>query len=973
MSDAVRWARVKRLFDEALERPPQNRAAFLHDACGGDAELEADVASLLDAHARAGAFAEAPAALALDGVLDGDPATRDARALKPGDRIGPYEIVEFVAAGGMGEVYRAFDAALARDAAIKVISSTLAASGNEARFEREARALAALNHPNIASIYSIEDAVSGDGTRRRAIAMELVDGETLADRIARAAGPAVAAPGSAARYRRGRSAARLSLDEVLGIVRQLVDALDAAHEKGIVHRDLKPTNIKITPEGTVKVLDLGLAKMETTASVADSAAGFVAGVAPMAAGIVSTMAPLGTLAYMSPEQLGGGPIDKRTDIWAFGCVLYEMLTGRAPFGRDSSPATVTSILDAEPDWTVLPAAVPPSIRALLGQCLQKKLARRLRDIGDARFLIDQAAAATSPAPLRQAQPGRERLAWLIALLALAAVVWTAFIERGSSGTVAREMRLQIPTPPGFFATSFAISPDGEHVAYSANVDGQMRLWLRPLASESAHVLAGTEEAVWPFWSPDSRAIGFFTLQGLQLKRVDLATGLVRTIVSAPDPRGGSWNTDGTILFSLSAGPLYRVHADGGQTVEVTQLREGQANHRWPHFLPDGRRFLFTATGTAGGSGVFLGTLGSPDVQRLSDATSAAGFLPSDLVMFARHGSLWAQRLDMERRALVEEPTLVAARVVGTSAITGSIAAASSLSGRIAYRAAAEARQLAWIDRSGRQISTLGDVDLSLPEDHRLSRDGRTVVLQRTVDGNTDLWLIDSERGVSRRVTYDPGIEYEAALSADGSQAAYASDQTGQNDVYRVSLGGESGPVPLISSAGQENVYDWSRDGRFLLYGNQGPNDLWILPLAGGRRPFAILQTPFNERYARFSPDGRWVTYQSDESGRFEIYVRPFPGPGSAWRVSPAGGTNPEWRGDGRELFYVSADNRLMAVPLDGGSVAAGAPVALFTLPQVSLRCPYAASPDGQRFLINRIVSDPAPITVLFNWSPAQRQ
>jgi Tol biopolymer transport system component/tRNA A-37 threonylcarbamoyl transferase component Bud32 len=953
MTDPARWSRVKGVFDAALEREPHDRAAYILQTCGDDAVLKADVESLLSAHQEAGNFAEQPAILALSDAIGGGAGIAVNRAFEPGDRIGSYEIVSFLAAGGMGEVYRALDPALGREVAVKVISPLIAGDAERlARFEREGRVLAALNHPNIASIYAVEEGRAGDGSPRRAIVMELVDGETLAERIPRAG---------------------MAVNEALVITRQLIDALDAAHGRSIVHRDLKPANVKITSEGTIKVLDFGLAKrrvVEHERTASDDHGGELS----LASNASADNAVFGTVAYMSPEQMRGEPTDKRTDIWSFGCVLFEMLSGRPPFRRDTAPETMASILEREPDWEVLPAATPAVVRTLLRHCLQKDRGRRLRDIADARFLVDQATASPTESVVAGPTRWRERAAWatVVVLMAAALVATNMFFDRGTPGGAAPEMRLQIPTPAASDLNSLAISPNGETIVFEAIVDGRMSLWLRPLASETARPLAGTEDALDPFWSPDGRSIGFFTFIG-DLKRIDLESQVVRTLEKAADAKGGTWGLDGTILFEGGTGPLLRASADSGGRTEATRLLPGQTNHRWPHFLPDGRRFLFTATGASHANGLYLGTLGTMTSERLSDVVSAATFVPPHYVMFARHGALWAQQIDVERATLVDDSMLVAPRVLVHPVQSGGVALSASPSSRVAYRAGADRRQLTWLDRSGAQIATLGETDSTQAGDLRMSPDGTTVALRRTVDGNSDLWLMDTVRGVPRRLTFDPGIDFQLVFSPDGRRVAYLSDQQGQlNDIYGIAVDGVGDKQLLIATPAQENVYDWSPDGHLLLYGIQDSSDLWILPLTGNRKPYPIVQSPFAELNGRFSPDGRWIAYQSDESGRSEVYVQRLGPEGRKLRISPAGGSNPEWSGTGTELFYLSADTRLMSVPLDLNTLTltTGVPAALFSMPvPFHRRAPYAVTPDGHRFLVNRIISDPEPLTVLFNWKP----
>ena len=880
-------------------------------------------------------------------------------AIGPGSRIGPYEVTSLLGEGGMGKVWRAHHAALKRDDALKVLPDDVASDPDRlARFQREAQVLASLNHPNIARVYGFEQA---EGVH--ALVMELVDGATLADRIG--FGP-------------------LPLDEALPIARQIAEALDTAHEQGIVHRDLKPANVKLRPDGTVKVLDFGLAKL--TGPDDSMPGGKKSG--PHLSNSPTLTSPalmtrvgviLGTAAYMSPEQARGRPVDKRADVWAFGCVLFEMLTGRRVFDGDDVTDTLASVVKSDPPWSALPAATPPAIRRLLERCLRKDTGRRLRDIADAKLEIDDALAG--PVAITPARGNRERLFWIAALaasMAALAVVSVAYLRR--SPQPQPELRLQIVTPPGS-ETELAMAPDGRSVVFSATTDGKTELWVRALSVANAQVLPGTAGAERPFWSPDSRSIGFFADQ--KLKRIEIASGTVQTLADASVSRGGAWG-DGTIIFApANISPLMRIPARGGAAVEATHLAEGQVSHRLPVFLPDGKRFLFFVTGTSAVQGVYLGSLDSDSSRRVLEGESSAVFTAPDLLLFRGESALMAQRVDVQTFETIGEPAAIAETVATRANLLGSIAVSGSAAGAFAYRSDVPSRrQFVWLSRDGTRIGTIGEPDETLERSERawqLSPDGRLVVVQRRINNNADLWLIDVARGVARRWVTSPASESYPMWSPDSTRIAFGSSRlhgSVVHDLFVKSIAGAQNETTLLESAENKAPTSWSRDGRFLMYSvlsAKTGNDLWVLPLDGGKKPFAFAETPSHEQSAAFSPDGRWVAYDSNETGRFEIYVQQFPGPATSTPVSTGGGTSPMWGNDGREIVYRGPDNRVMAIPVSIGpsGVNAGTPVPLFTLPSTAT---LNMTPDGKRFLVNAALDDAAmaPITVVLNWK-APRQ
>lgn len=878
--------------------------------------------------------------------------------LTPGTRLGPYEVGVPIGAGGMGEVYRATDTNLKRPVAVKVLPQAVAANaGHLVRFQREAEVLALLNHPNIASIYGLERTAGAT-----ALVMELVEGPTLADRIARSPIP---------------------VEEALSIAKQIAEAVEAAHEHGIIHRDLKPANIKVRSDGAVKVLDFGLAKaFEPSGALSTRVMNAPTITSPALTGIGAL---LGTAAYMSPEQARGKVVDKRTDIWAFGCVLYEMLTGRRAFPGDEVSDVLASVFAREPDWSVLPAGLSTVTISCIKRCLHKDRKQRIRDIGDVLLALDDAFDPEAPGAAQSARDAGRRW-WLqaaaLVLVTLFAVVQTARLWRFSPSELPEsEFRLEIVTPPtptsGLTGPrSLAISPDGSKVVYTALVERQVRLWLRSLDSATGRSFPGTEAAVLPFWAPDSRSVGFFA--NGQLKRLDVAGGTIRTLASAPFGWGGAWNTDGTIVFApIFSGPLHRISAEGGEPAVLTQLAPGQRAHRTPQFLRDGRHFIFVADGRDGTS-IHVGDLDGSPTRRLVDAELADVHYPSSRLLFLRQGTLFSQHLD-DIAALTGNPEPLAEQVA---------AMAASRAGPIIYRPLARAgrRQFLWIGRAGNEITRVGGPrEEQDPGDLAMSPDGRYVAMQRVVDGNADIWLLETARGVLSRFTTEPVANYSPRWSPDGKRLSYSSGRSGVLDLYAKSASGDAKEELLLATPQNKSPSDWSPDGRFLLFRSVDPvtsHDLWALPLDGRRQPFPVVRTNFVEAFGQFSPDGQWIAYQSNETGRDEVYVQPFPGPGPKLQISTQGGAQMRWRRDGKELFYLALEGRMMAVQIrstsGGAGLAASEPVPLFTahvgeiVPlQSGYFLSYVASPDGQRFLMNAVVEEPAatPITVLLNWKP----
>ena len=894
-------------------------------------------------------------------------------ALTPGSRLGVYDVIAQIGAGGMGQVFRARDTTLNRDVALKVLPDSFAQDTDRlARFTREAQTLAALNHPNIAAIYGIEESPSaGSGQAGvRALVMELVEGEDLSQRLARGAIP---------------------LDEALPIAKQIAEALEAAHEQGIIHRDLKPANIKVRADGTVKVLDFGLAKALDPAAASSAEAMNAPTITPPAmteAGMI-----LGTAAYMSPEQARGRVVDRRADIWAFGCVLFEMLSGTRPFDGADTAEVLGAVVRLEPQWAALPQDVPSPVRTLLQRCLVKDPHHRVADISTARFVMETCASLPA-APGAAASPPRAtgaRGVWVTLAVAAAAIAALAVpATRYLRQAPPPETRLEIVTPPTAEPTSFALSPDGRQVVFAASGEGGSRLWLRALVTTSAKPLAGTGGATYPFWSPDGRSVGFFA-DG-KLKRLDLDGGEPQTLATAV-PRGGSWNADGDILFAPNTGsPLFRVPAAGGQTRAVTTLDQ-QASHRYPFFLADGRHFVFLAQGPPDTAGIYLGSLDSGQTSRLVAADAAGVYLPSGWLLWGRGGALVAQRLDLARQALTGEPVRLADSVfVDMSGGAGDGPASASASGLVAYRTGgAIRRQLVWLDRSGKSLGTLGAADESTGlQAPSVSPDGQRAVVHRAFQRNFDIWVMDGTR--SSRFTFAEARDRFPIWSRDGQRIVFESNRAGHRDLYQKSSSG-TGPEALLVQSQQDKIAtDWSTDGRLILYQSTDPQsdrDIWVVPLGGDRTPQVFLKTPFSERQGAFSPDGQRVAYMSNESGRDEIYIRPLGAPAAPatadgangqWQVSPAGGIHPRWRADGKELYYLRPDGVMMAAPIAalGAPPVPSPPVALFPTrisgggADTQQGRQYDVAHDG-RFLINTVLDEAsAPITLLMNWRPGAK-
>jgi serine/threonine protein kinase len=888
-----------------------------------------------------------------------------------GTRFNHYVILSPLGAGGMGEVYRARDTRLNREVAIKVLPASFANDTDRLRrFEQEAQATSALNHPNILTIYDI-------GTHERApfIVAELLEGEELRAQLEQGVLPV---------YR------------AIEYARQITAGLAAAHEKGIVHRDLKPENLFITGDGRVKILDFGLAKLKPQhTNPVDSQV-------PTQQKITDPGTVMGTVGYMSPEQVRGQEADTRSDIFSFGMILYEMLSGRRPFDATSVADVMSAILkDDPPELSETNAKISPALDKIVRRCLEKKPQHRFQSAHDLGFALETLTTpsgshletgAAFPSITQSARGSRmsrrERLAWLLAacfLLALLAALPFAVIQLRRSPANAEAIRFFIPPPEGSSFDSSAISPDGRQLAFIATAQGKRLLWVRPLNALTAQPLPGTEDALNHFWSPDSRSLGFLT--GSKLKKIDLAGGLPQILCDTTSRSGGTWNREDMIIFGANGG-LLGVSATGGTVFAVTksdQTRQ-EISHGWPYFLPDGRHFVLSISSPQPEHrGIYLGSLDKGPMRRLVPDYSNAAWAASaegGWLLFVRRGALLAQPFDTRKMSLMGEPFPLAEQV-SNSLINGRGAFSVSENGVLVYASGTSWNtQLVWLDRSGKELSVA-----SPPGNHvklRLSPDDRRLVLERDdpQTGNKDLWVRDLSRGVTTRFTFDPSNDSDPIWSPDGSRIVWSSNRNGRVGLYQKSASGMGQDELLLSSENYVLPRDWSTDERFIVYIKFDPKtfwDVWGLPLAGERKPFLLVQSPYSEGAPRLSPDGRWLAYRSSESGREEVYVTTFPSPSAKWQISSGGGAQPHWQHDGKELYYVAADSRLMAVQVESAAAskadfAAGVPQALFEtrLPYASMRDIdfYDVAADGRRFLINTPVDEvrAMPLTVVVNWA-----
>ena len=939
-----RWRQVSRIYHDALARDSLERASFLRDACGDDEALRQEVESLLAQPASAENFLGEPAVAMAPGLVD-DPA----EPTLTGQRLGVYHILDLLGVGGMGEVYRARDTRLGRDVAVKVLPRLFSADPERlARFEREARLLASLNHPHVAAIYGFEETASV-----HALVLELVEGPTLAERLQR--GP-------------------LPIAEALRVARQIADALEAAHERGVVHRDLKPQNIKVKPDGTVKVLDFGLAKAAMDA--AHDADVSHASKAPIDGTREGTI--LGTTSYMSPEQCRGHAVDKRTDIWAFGCVLYEMLTGRPLFTGETISDTLAALLKQEPDWGALPADTPAAIRSLLRRCLKKDSVDRLHDIADARIEIQEAIAGpaerTPTGPRRRAARWMQIIPWGVAAGSVAAALLV--VQQGSRGIgspAGSVTRLDLDLPPGVelvtvYPPAVVLSPDGTRVAFVGVFRGLRQLYTRRLDQFETVPLRGTENANAVFMSPDGRSLGLITAD-LSLKRVSLADGLVTTIEHDVEfSAGAAWGADDRITF-VRAGTLWQVPASGGPAKQLTTLDTGKREllHAWPSVIAQRRILLFVSiTGSSRGAS-HIEALSFATGQRrvIVESGTFPLYAPSGHLVFFRDGALLGAPFDVDRLELTGPVVRVLENLALGTTMDAPLAALSN-AGSLAYAPSdAGTTRLVWVTRQGvEQPITDTARRYQYP---RLASDGRRTV----VAAAGDLWIQDIARATFTRLTSEQTVGNAFPVwTPDGTRVLFRT-LTG---MYWTAADGSGHPQAIAGSLSGDLPCSVSPDGdtlAFMRQNAQTSRDIYVLSLRGQSQPRPVVNTPAYEGGAQFSPDGHWMTYASDESGQMQVYVRPFPGPDRRWQVSTQVGTQPLWSRNGKEIFY-RAGNKMMVVDVSRGvGLTLSPPRQLFeqryVFQNVSV-ANYDVGADGQRFVMIKDDAGSGRLNVVLNWT-----
>ncbi len=946
-----RWEHIFTVFDAALARPEAERAAFLSDHCGEDAHLREEVESLLAAHGDA------------EGFLSGRPARAGATAppsLTRGMRLGVFDIESFVGAGGMGEVYKARDTRLDRHVAIKVLSSDAATDPrSRARFAYEARAIARLSHPRICSLHEMghQDGVDF-------LVMEYLDGETLA-----------------ARLRRGP----MPLTPALRTAVEIAEALAAAHAQGIVHRDLKPSNVMLTPGGA-KLLDFGLARLRAPAVSGLPTSSHVLPSSQTAEGLIA-----GTLPYMAPEQLEGNEVDARADLFAFGAVLYEMVTGRKAFEGTSQANVISAILSSQPPAiAVLQPLTPPALDQVIHNCLAKDRNDRWASAHDVQLQLEWIAGhptAVSVATGIAQNRRRERLAWSVAALAgLALVVLWAWSLRRPTPDVRTYVSSALPPPGVSLETDEApaISPDGSRLLFVGHdVTGKQLLYMLSFdVASPAQPLANTDGASLPFWSPDSQRVGFFG-QG-RLKTVDIGTGQIRTLTDAGAARGGTWNRDDIILFAPRAGAgLLRISAAGGQPTPV-KIDTGRT---WfPSFLPDGRHFLFFAAEPAQpeNAGVFVGSLDSSAARQLVTARSRAIHAPGYL-LFWREGALLAQAFDETTLEVRGNPVAIA-NAVGLNPLTNQGLFSVSDSDTLVFFAGAVGEsELVWVDRAGRRIGDPGPKGVF--NSLSLSPDATSVVYDQAEPRNRtfDLWRLDFARGVPSKLTFHASHDLFPLWSPDATRIAFTSIREPPPQLFELNADGPGTERLLLKTAFPKTPSAWSSDGRLLFFDSANPQtggDIWVLPLVGKPEPYPVVHTAADEHYGTLSPDGRWLAYISNETGFYEVYAESFPATGFKRQVSTQGGFEPHWRRDGKELFYLAPNQTLMAVGVTSNptTLEVSPPKALFAtrvkwMEIQAVAHHYAAAPDGQRFLINGATDEArsVPVTIMLNWSAALKK
>jgi eukaryotic-like serine/threonine-protein kinase len=881
-------------------------------------------------------------------------------ALVPGTRLGPYEVVGPLGTGGMGEVYRARDTRLERTVAIKVLPLELSCDPlRKQRFEREAKTISTLNHPHICVLHDV-----GSQNGVDYLVMECVEGETLAKRLERG---------------------KLPLEQVLKCGAQIADALDKAHRNGVVHRDLKPGNIMLTPTGA-KLLDFGLAKaVPPLANLVTLTATATKQSPATEQGTI-----VGTFQYMSPEQVEGKEVDGRSDIFSLGAVLYEMLTGQRAFDGKSQLSVASAILDREPaPISSINPMTPPPLDHAIKKCLAKLPDERWQSASDLASELKWASENTSPptaVAVFAGRTARERLAWLVATVLAIVLIIGAVSWRNSK---APEQTMYFSAPFPFPARDMALSPNGHTLAVVAYLEPARKnaLWIYELGSPTANNLADTEGATYPFWSADGRSLAFFA-DG-KLKKLEVPGGPVQMICDAPSGRGGTWNKQGVIIFTPDAtlGPergLFRVSASGGTPTRISDpdTSRGEQSHRWPMFLPDGKHYLYMAanfTGRKGVNSIFVGSLDSNEKRFVVDATANVSYAAPGYLLFCRDKNLLAQRFDLKRFALTGEPTTILSEIQYQPQVRRAVFSVSDSGLLVAQTGSGVAvSQPVWFDRRGNEVGLVAKPEVY--GNVSIAPNGRSVAADITdmVGLNTDVWTLDLQRDSSKRLTFDPAFDVVPIWGPDGSRLVFSSNRQINVDLYMKNSDGAQEEKAIAHDDFNKMPNDWTKDGKYILY-TRGA-DLWFLTLPELKNSL-FLKAASILRNGQFSPDGKWVAYASNETGKWQIYVTSFPDARGKWQVSTSGGEQPRWRADGKELFFLSSDSKMMAAPVTiGATFDAGSPAVLFQVnPRMSVstndQFTYDVSRDGQRFLILTQLkqSETAPLSIILNWSARLNQ
>jgi eukaryotic-like serine/threonine-protein kinase len=950
-----RWEQIGRLYESAKELEPSERAAFLDQACAGDEALRGEVESLLAAEESVGGFITAPALRDAAQLLTGE-----SPEAMVGKQLGHYQILSLIGAGGMGEVYAAKDTRLGRRVAVKLLHASVSSDADRLRrFGQEAKTIGMLNHPNILTIHDV-------GTHEGApyIVSELLEGETLREQI-----------------KDGAIAPSRAADFALQITRGLA----AAHERGLAHRDLKPENLFINRDERIKILDFGLAKLVQPQFSRAGASGPAFPVVRTNPGMV-----MGTVDYMAPEQLRGEEADHRADIFAFGVIFYEMLAGERPFRGGSSAETISAILKQDAPELPAPSSAPSQgLERVIHRCLQKRPEQRFQSASDLGFALEALTSSalgpsgsrlrsTAPRPTLPFHLNQGRIGWIAAGVFMLAAILLAVAYFRRPAEEANAIRLSIlPPEKAARVGDPVIAPNGRRLAFVATTEGKTLIWVRPLGSLAAQPLPGTEGASGPFWSPNGRSIGFFA-QG-KLKKIALSGEPPVTLGEAPANRGGTWGPDDIILFvpHPNAG-VYRVSAAGGSVTAVTapdgSRQEG--SQLWPCFLPDGNHFLYFMTGLQQEeAGIYIASLDGREKKRLLTAGSNALYAPPGHLLFVRERVLWAQRFDADESRLAGEPLRLADQIPVQPFGKGFFSV--SQNGVLVHGSSGSSadQQAGWFDRAGKPLGLIGSPGAYL--NFGLSPDEGRVALARfdRQTGTPDIWLLDLARGIESRFTFDPAPDLFPFWSPDEGRILWLSIREGLFSLQRKASSGAGQDELLLTSDHQKHPTDWSGDGRFIVYQDNDPKtkwDVWVLPLDGERNPFPFAQTRFNETNGHFSPDSKWITWTSDDSGSNEVYVQAFQNPEGRRQISTKGGDQPRWRRDGKELFYIAADGKLMAVEVKSGAgFESGAPKALFDLRGIrAIGGNYAVSADARKFLVMTSIEEAsaAPFIVVLNWT-----